>query len=130
MTILADTTQTANQVPLITRPASPFVLIETAVDGYQRAFAENANVLFVNRPLARTQEAGRQVDELIRLALPESYRKLYYPGMVRAVGNLKRLTIEQLIDTVTDLRILEAISSDRQSTSITAKVSRVLGVRR
>ncbi len=69
------------------------VLVELYSDGFVRSYAsKNVNIIIINRPHAATLEGGMLAEQLIDDILPFNFKAVYFPGMIRATGQLKRVT--------------------------------------
>ena len=79
-----------------TTTAEP-VMVEVYSDGFIRVYgSKSVMVRVVIRPHVTTVEQGRQVEELIDAILPRPFALVYAPGMVRASGQVERITPTQL----------------------------------
>lgn len=87
-------------------------LVEVCSDGFLQAYGpKNLFVTMVNRPKVRTARAGRIVDQLLNEILPLPYRDIYYPSAIRATGQVKRITVDALLDIMHDLEFLYRLNN-------------------
>ena len=88
------------------------VLVELNSDGFVRVFgSKSVNARVIVRPHVTTQEQGRQVEELIDEILPRSFTTVYFPGMVRAKGQVERITPTQLATRLGLVQLFDCIKS-------------------
>ncbi|MFO0203064.1 MAG: hypothetical protein ACK528_08030 [Alphaproteobacteria bacterium] len=88
------------------------VVVELNSDGFVRVYgSKQVNAKVVIRPHVTTQEQGRQVEELIDTILPKNFTAVYYPGMVRAWGQVERITPTQLAARVGMVELFDRLKS-------------------
>ncbi len=107
------------------------VLVELYSDGFIRVYASKiVNVVIINRPHAATLEGGRLAEQLIDDILPINFKAVYFPGMIRATGQLKKITptsIKQRLERIDLLHSLNFSGDGKRSRSIKQTILSILG---
>lgn len=124
--------QTAASVPIIapTRIETVPVVVELHSDGFVRVYGDKCvSAIVLNRPAVRSARAAIIAEQLIDECLPIRHRDVYCPGRVRATGQVRRITVDDIHAAILELRALEAVA-DQRPTPIRHLIARVLGVAR
>lgn len=85
------------------------VLVELHSDGFVKAYARRGiGCRIINRPHITSAADATLVDELVANVLPGVYRDLYWPGLIRATGQVERITIHDIAWRLLQLQLLKA----------------------
>lgn len=88
------------------------VVVELYSDGFVRVYgSKQVNARVIVRPHVNTQEQGRQVEELIDTILPKTFTTIYFPGMVRAWGQVERITPTQLAERLGLVQLFDCLKA-------------------
>lgn len=85
-----------------------YVVVECASDGWISVFgSDRVSARVVVRPHSENIRLAQGLDEYVSLQIPRTHRSVYWPGCIRATGQVEKLTLQQ----VADRQAREAISA-------------------
>ena len=88
------------------------VVVELNSDGFVRVFgSKQVNARVIVRPHVTTPTQGRQVEELIDTILPKPFAGVYFPGMIRAKGQVERITPTQLAERLGLVELFDCLKA-------------------
>ncbi len=94
-----------------------YALIELYPDGYIKVYGEKSlQIEIVNRPYCISEKGELLAEQLVDSILPEGYREIFWPGMVRKTGILRTITpqqIQRVVGQVFRLNVFSRNSSPR-----------------
>jgi len=88
------------------------VVVELYSDGFVKVYSEaRARVRIVNRPHVVRDSAAPLADEWVEMQLPPRHQEVYWPGCVRATGQVRKVRPSDLLRRLTDQRLHEALEA-------------------
>jgi hypothetical protein len=104
------------QKPKCRRPpkARVRVLVVLSSNGFVEIFGPPEVDAHVAQRLDVPPECEIKAEEYLDATLPKRYRDLFFPGKVRAIGLVQKITPEQAGDTLWKLSILRGLRAMRQ----------------
>jgi len=76
-----------------TRQQRTPVLVVLHADGYVETFGQrHIDARIVTMPAMGTKEGERVADDYLELTLLPRHREIYFPGLIRATGNVQTVT--------------------------------------
>ena len=105
-----------------------YVLVEMYSDGYIRAYGDKSIRCHIfNRPHCISIESAKLAEELVENALPRPFREIYFPGMVRKTGNLRKITPIDIQTAVWNIELLNSVGGNQRYRKPTDAIRDFLG---
>lgn len=88
------------------------VLVVTHSDGYIEVFGDDrVDAKVMQMPHADGPDEELAAEDWVTQSLPPRHRDIYFPGLIRAMGNVERVTLSELAGRRAMIGLLRAIDT-------------------